>query len=425
MGQIINRRRVFGGGGIDYSKQYLTFVSMADNNEITFSVTSATNISPINIIVFKGVNPDPYSGWSSKTATEAGTVLSTLNRGEKLYVRISNYVTLPTSYSNGTDYHYFSSTGEFALEGNIMSLIYHLHPDEQISLPSGTHTFYSMFSGCSTLADITNLVLPATTLAENCYDRLFYNCTGLTEIPSGLLPATTLTAYCYSSMFDGCSSLTSIPSDLLPATTMASRCYGYMFQKCTSLTTIPSGLLPATTLATYCYQYMFGNCSSLTSVPSNLLPATTMANYCYEYMFRGTGITALPEGFLPATTLAVGCYQYMFLSSSVATVPNTLLPATTLANSCYRAMFSTCASLAAAPDLPAGKLVAYCYRSMFYQCSSIKYMKCLATSGLNTTECTQAWLTGNPGGGTFYAKSGVSWASGNNGIPSNWTRVNV
>ena len=117
-------------GGIDYSKQYLTFVSLADNNEITFSVTSATNISPINIYVFKGVNPDPYSGWSIKTATEAGTVLSTLNRGEKLYIRITNYATLPTSYSDATDYHYFSSTGDFALEGNIMSLLYHLRYDE-------------------------------------------------------------------------------------------------------------------------------------------------------------------------------------------------------------------------------------------------------------------------------------------------------
>lgn len=413
MGQIVNRRRVI-GGGVDYTKQYLTFVSMADNNEIKFFTNDDSHTQAIYVSTNR-------SSWTSKTSASTGTTCATLGNGEKLYVRVS---VNRTGYSNGTFYHHFEANGNFALEGNIMSLLYSDNFWQQTALPNYSHTFYSMFSGCSTLVDITNLVLPATTLAENCYDRLFYNCSGLTSIPSGLLPATTLTSYCYSSMFDGCSSLTSIPSDLLPATTMTLRCYGYMFQNCASLTTIPSGLLPATALAERCYHYMFGGCSSLTSVPSNLLPATTMADYCYYYMFRGTGITSIPSGFLPATTLAQYCYAYMFTGSSVSSVPSNLLPATTLATGCYRAMFSTCPSLTAAPDLPASTCVAYCYRSMFYQCSSIKYMRCLATSGLNTTECTQYWLTGNPGGGTFHAKSGVSWTSGTSGIPSNWTRVN-
>lgn len=386
MGQIINRRRVFGVGGIDYSKQYLTFVSMADNNEIKFFTNDANNARIIYVSTDKNT-------WVSKGSSSAGTTLATLSNGGKLYVKVS--VNL-TGYSNGTYYHYFEATGDFALQGNIMSLLYSDNFWQQTALPSATFTFWQMFAYQDQLVDISNLVMPATTLRQGCYEGMFRD-----------------------------TPITSIPNNFLPATTCAQSCYYNMFRDCTGLTEIPSGLLPATTLATYCYGYMFYNCSNITTLPSTLLPATTMADYCYEYMFRGTGITALPEGFLPATTLAVGCYQYMFLSSSVATVPNTLLPATTLANSCYRAMFSTCGSLTAAPDLPAGKLVAYCYRSMFYQCSSIKYMKCLATSGLSATECTQAWLTGNPGGGTFYAKSGVSWASGNSGIPSNWTRVNV
>lgn len=329
MGQSINRRRVFGGGGIDYSKQYLTFVSLADNNEIKFFTNDANNARTIYVSTDKNT-------WTSKTSSSAGTLLASLGNGGKLYVKVS--VNL-TGYSNGTFYHHFEATGNFALEGNIMSLLYSGNFWQQTALPNYSHTFYSMFSGCSTLADITNLVMPATTLRAHCYERMFAG-------------------------------------------------------------------------------------SGITSLPGNLLPATTLADNCYERMFAFTSFTDVPEGFLPATTLAQYCYQYMFVSSAVVSVPADLLPAKTVVWSCYRAMFSSCESLAAAPDLPASRLTAYCYRSMFYHCYAIKSVKCLATTGLGTTECTQAWLTGAPSGGTFYAKSGVSWASGGNGIPSGWTRVN-
>jgi len=73
--------------------------------------------------------------------------------------------------------------------------------------------------------------------------------------------------------------LTSAP--VLPATTLANYCYNNMFYNCSSLTTAP--VLPATTLANYCYNSMFYNCSSLTTAPE--LPATTLANECYSYMF--------------------------------------------------------------------------------------------------------------------------------------------
>ena len=50
---------------------------------------------------------------------------------------------------------------------------------------------------------------------------MFSNCTSLTSAPS--LPATTLADYCYEDMFYGCTSLTTAPS--LPATTLATNCY--------------------------------------------------------------------------------------------------------------------------------------------------------------------------------------------------------
>ena len=118
--------------------------------------------------------------------------------------------------------------------------------------------------------------LPATTLANHCYEKMFYGCTSLATAP--VLPATTLAPSCYLSMFNGCSELITAPE--LPATTLAERCYDAMFWECTSLTTAPE--LPATTLAASCYNGMFYGCSSLTTA---VLPAPILAARCYEGIF--------------------------------------------------------------------------------------------------------------------------------------------
>jgi hypothetical protein len=50
-----------------------------------------------------------------------------------------------------------------------------------------------MFYGCTGLTSAP--ALPATNLADSCYNRMFYDCTGLTTAPT--LPATTLAERCY------------------------------------------------------------------------------------------------------------------------------------------------------------------------------------------------------------------------------------
>ena len=62
-----------------------------------------------------------------------------------------------------------------------------------------------MFSQCTSLVNVPHNLLPATTLADNCYSSMFYNCSSLVEAPE--LPAQTLVSNCYSSMFYGCSNL--------------------------------------------------------------------------------------------------------------------------------------------------------------------------------------------------------------------------
>lgn len=168
-----------------------------------------------------------------------------------------------------------------------------------------------------------------------------------------------------------------------------------LFQNCTGLTSAENLILPATTLADYCYTSMFNGCTNLATAPA--LPATTLANYCYSFMFSGC--------------------------TSLATAPT--LPATTLAQSCYQQMFNGCTSLTTAPDLSATTLANYCYFSMFNRCSSLNYIKCLATD-ISASQCTNSWVRGVASTGTFdKASSMTGWSTGNSGIPSGWTVVEV
>ena len=66
--------------------------------------------------------------------------------------------------------------------------------------------FYGLFMDCKALTSAPEL--PATTLAQFCYQSMFKGCTNLKTAPA--LPAETLVYYCYQSMFWGCTNLTSV-----------------------------------------------------------------------------------------------------------------------------------------------------------------------------------------------------------------------
>ena len=343
----------------------------------------------------------------------------------------------PSSQGIGT----FSSTNNFTVEGNAMSLLYGDNFSTQTSLSGKSYALQNIFTKCTNLTSAENLSLPATTLADYCYASMFDKCSSLTTAPQ--LPATTLATECYYCMFNGCTSLTTAPS--LPATTLASTCYASMFRGCTNLTTAPS--LPATTLADNCYGSMFYGCTSLTTAPS--LPATTLAEGCYRYMFFGcTSLTTAPQ--LPATTLAINCYASMFYSCEKLTTAPSVLPATTLVDYCYDSMFGYCSSLTTAPSLLATTLASYCcnnmfrgctslttapsllattltvrcYANMFAECTNLNSVTCLATSGVNQNYSTNYWLNRVSSTGTFTKAANVSWPSGVSGIPNGWTVVN-
>ena len=264
-----------------------------------------------------------------------------------------------------------------AVYGNVMSMISpdgNYHTNKTITQPfalSGLLVGYTkwdeipagsgnwQFVGYNTVShDKYKLLLPATTLTTGCYYEMFYD-TGITETPE--LPATELADYCYQWMFESCGNLTK--ASALPATELTEGCYGSMFYNCSSLEKAPA--LPATKLANWCYQQMFYNCTSLKTAPA--LPATELKDYCYDNMFRNTGLTKAPA--LPATKLGEYCYRSMFYNcTDLEEAP--ALPATELKDYCYDNMFRN-TGLTKAPALPADKLGEFCYRSMFYDCKDL------------------------------------------------------
>ena len=128
----------------------------------------------------------------------------------------------------------------------------------------------------------TNDFATYNTMVEAAFICLFMDCTSLTKAP--VLPATTLARDCYEYMFNGCQSLTKAPE--LPATTLVFGCYSYMFQFCQSLTKAPE--LPATTLTDYCYYYMFESCRSLKEVR---ISATSTAKGALDYWLSSVSAT--------------------------------------------------------------------------------------------------------------------------------------
>lgn len=306
-----------------------------------------------------------YSLDSGTTWTQLGNGVPSpsLSSGDVIMWKGSNH-TLGTN-GIGT----FSSTTNFDVAGNAMSLHYGDNFENEVSLSGKDNAFRNLFSGCSTVNDAENLELPATTLSNYCYRAMFRYAVNLTKVPRAL-PATTLADACYQDMYYQCSAITSVASDYLPATTLASACYWGMFQMCSGLT------------------------STVSSIPASNGGTPTLAASACTNMFSRCGSLATPPA-LPATTLQPQCYFNMFYQNI---------------------------SLTESPILPAPALVQDCYRQMFSNSTNLNKVTCLATSGINTNNSTTNWLSNTKTTGTFYRSPGVSWPTGNSGRKS-WTLI--
>ncbi len=255
----------------DYSKEPLTFKILSYG-----TINWTTSDSSLTKTIEYKLNDGEWTHITSNTEPSASAIVVT--RGNKIQFRGNN-----TQYCDGLYYNTFgSSTAEFEVEGNIMSLIDSTDFKNNLTI-SSTCALANLFNGCVNLVSAKNLILPATTLAYSCYSGMFQGCTSLTTAPE--LPATTLQFACYSSMFKGCSNLRTAPA--LPATALEGFCYNNMFQGCSSLTTAPE--LPATTLADWCYGGMFYGCTSLNYI--KCLATDISASNCTSSWLKGVAST--------------------------------------------------------------------------------------------------------------------------------------
>jgi len=401
-----------GWGNVVPAGKDTVYVAQYDSVEIPLCFTARYDSVIVRFDILNVTQQIQYSfdrlNWIDY-ATNTGVKL---NANQSVYFRAeySHSEAFGGMFDSYSSRFYFTGSDSSKVEasGNIMSLYGPDYPNQ----PLQAFAFAFMFDSCTILT--TPPSLPATSLADACYENMFWNCTSLIESP--YLPSTTLAGGCYLNMFMGCTSLVNV-SELL-ADTLAGYCYGGMFMGCSSLVSAPS--LPVMNLEEGCYYGMFRDCSSLISAPS--LPATNLKKDCYSFMFRGcTSLSNAPE--LAATKLAERCYTGMFDSctmlistpylyidsvanycchemfldcNSIAQAPvvlsadslsircysnmfkgcsslvsTPLLPATTLANYCYDGMFSGCSSLTTIPTLPATSLESNCYANMFYGCTSL------------------------------------------------------
>ena len=204
----------------DYTNDYLTFEVLTPGTIIWKSNGSGAT-KTISYSINNG-------SWTSITSNSSGVSFN-VSAGDTVMIKGTN-----SAYCVGNKNNYsgfVEGTATYNVSGNIMSLIYGDNFVGQTSLSTGLE-FTQLFK-TAPVVSAGNLILPATTLSNECYRGMFSKCSTLTVAPE--LPATTLAEYCYWYMFEECA-ITKAP--FLPATTVPAYGYGFMFTGCSNLNEI-------------------------------------------------------------------------------------------------------------------------------------------------------------------------------------------
>ena len=450
----------------DYSGDYLTFIALEDGT-FSFKMNRALTTTHFQSISYSLNGGQTWTTTDNVDSTEIIATTPLVRAGQKVLWKGSGTRIIPTI----TTYTVFSSTGNFRVCGNVMSI---LHGDDFVAnsqIITGQTPLSCLFYRCTKLISSQDLVLPALDLTgtERAYYFMFGQCTSLTETPK--LPATVLGSNgSYWGMFYQCTSLTKAPK--LPAMTLGTHCYKLMFAGCTSLTKAPK--LPATSSATYCYREMFSNCASLvncpkinlTSIPaegcmgmfSNCtklanVPVMTLnatASISCQHMFYGckalvdasnitlrasasatsgfysifqncSNLEVSPLSVTTPTTLPTECFYQMFYNcAKLRTCFPEISSAQLNSRSCYN-MFYGCAALTTAPRICAQVLGENSCYAMFSGCTSLNHIE-LLTKHIDDGSVLNMWTLDVSNTGTFVQNSEADWfISGPSGIPYGWT----
>ena len=280
------------------AEQIIPYVTFTANGEQKFKMTTKNyTISGLEYSVNDGE-------WAT---VEAGTEVTFGGTNGNLRLRGTNTYGTASAWNKYSTIT-FTNNVNVTCTGDIRTL---MNWRNYSTVDTQYAKFCYLFKDCAVLTSAPEL--PATKLADDCYNSMFQGCTSLTAAPN--LNATTLADGCYSGMFYGCTSLTAAPE--LNATTLVSHCYTYMFESCTSLTSAPE--LKATTLAASCYDNMFYGCTKLSTVtmlaPSDQISKATYC--CYNWLYN-----AGTDGTVKSRTLKVqDAAAYTALESNTDYLP--------------------------------------------------------------------------------------------------------
>ena len=208
----------------DEPKNYLAFEALENG---TFSFTFSEDVSGEQILSEISFSLDNGANWTTEQftqGTEKTITTPLINAGDKVLWKANGFT--------GSEWYgcVFSSTSNYNISGNIMSLIYgDDFEDKNFDENIDALNFAGLF-GYTNVVSAGDLVLPNNVIS-GVYTNMFNGCESLTTAPD--LPATTLEIMCYQNMFNGCKSLTTAP-DLI-AETLVESCYYGMFSGCESL----------------------------------------------------------------------------------------------------------------------------------------------------------------------------------------------
>ena len=237
---------------INYDSNYLYSWVYGVSSTGTFVMNPNANYNPHNIRGEYGIP----TGWNVVRKRYTDTHVYIVNQSKNLNSLIINnnssdlqylvdmttkWVTLPTSKEsqriefkdgitlkgNNTSLNgcRIKTSNDSTLNGNIMALLYGDDYEDKVAFPEGSeNTFKYLFLGYDKCLNITNLLLPATTLVPHCYHHMFTGCSSLKSITK--LPVIDLTDYCYHGMFMDCDS---IDKATLSAQYLAPYAYSNMF----------------------------------------------------------------------------------------------------------------------------------------------------------------------------------------------------
>lgn len=251
-------------------KPYLALEALEDGT-FSFNIPANTGVKVSSI----SYSTDGGTTWITSTPTSG--VAMTITTPSVQSGDVVLWKGLATAFSaNATTYCNFSSTCNFNVGGNAMSLKY---GDNFVGVTSdnAARLFCGLFYG-SKIVNAGTLILPVTALGTYAYYNMFRDCQLLEVAPE--LPAATLSANSYGYMFYGCKKLTKSP-DLLCAT-VPSNGYSNMFYGCSILSSIK---MMATSVQSNSLTYWVRNVASSGTF-------TKDAN-----MTLSTGTSGIPNGW--------------------------------------------------------------------------------------------------------------------------------